>query len=334
MSTFEGFLFILNGSLVFMIPLLIVALGAMFAEKSGVINIAMEGTMVFGAFCGVVFLRAMQENGVATASNSTWFYLISGIIAMVSGAAFSLLLGFSAINMKSDQTIAGTALNMFGPALTIFIAMQSRSVRNVQFSSANLFFSTIVDGVRVNKVPFLGDIPVLGPLLFQNISIMTIVGFIVWGFAYFIIKKTRFGLRLSACGENPQATDSVGINVYKYRYLGTMISGALGGLGGLIFIAESSVSWQGDVYGYGFLAIAVLIFGQWKPAKILWASLFFGIAKSLSARYSVFPIFEGVQIKWFFDMLPYLATMVVLVFTSKKSRAPKAEGIPYDKGAR
>ena len=198
MSTFEGFLFILNGSLVFMIPLLIVALGAMFAEKSGVINIAMEGTMVFGAFCGVVFLRAMQENGVATASNSTWFYLISGIIAMVSGAAFSLLLGFSAINMKSDQTIAGTALNMFGPALTIFIAMQSRSVRNVQFSSANLFFSTIVDGVRVNKVPFLGDIPVLGPLLFQNISIMTIVGFIVWGFAYFIIKKTRFGLRLSA----------------------------------------------------------------------------------------------------------------------------------------
>lgn len=333
MEIINSIIYVLNGSFIFMIPLLIVALGAMFSEKSGVVNISMEGTMVFGAFVGAILLRGVQEAG--STINPHLLYLICGVIAAAAGALFSLLLAFSAINMKSDQTIAGTALNMLAPALTVYIAMSTRQVKNVQFNPEPFFIKDVVDGVTYNQIPYLGRIPYIGPLLFQNITIMTIIGFIIWAIVYFVIYKTRFGLRLSACGEHPQAVDSVGVNVYKYRYLGVILSGALAGLGGLIYVFESTgVSWQGDVHGYGFLAIAVLIFGQWKPNKILWAAVFFGVTRSIGNRYTVFPIFEGVTIKWFFDMLPYIATMVVLVFTSKKSRAPKAVGIPYDKGLR
>ena len=150
-----------------------------------------------------------------------------------------------------------------------------------------------------------------------------------------VLYKTRFGLRLRACGEHPQAADSVGINVYRMRYAGTLISGALAGIGGLVFVIPTSTNFNATVSGYGFLALAVLIFGQWKPGRILFAALFFGLMKTIAATYSVIPGLVALNIPSdIYKMIPYIATLVVLAFTARNSQAPRAEGIPYDKGER
>jgi len=318
---------IMRESLIFAIPLLLVALGGMFAEKSGVVNIALEGIMIVGAFCSIWFINIMQDKYPIFSSSpfySSILLLLAGVIAIVAGMIFSTLLAVSAINFKADQTIGGTAINLLAPALVVYIARAVQNVKNIQFTA----------NFAIQKVPLLGDIPALGDILFQKVNIMVYVGFVILMLAWVVIYKTKFGLRLSACGEHPSAADSVGINVYRMRWAGVIISGALGGLGGLVFIVSSSVSFGGDVAGYGFLAIAVMIFGQWKPEKILLASLFFGLTKAFAYKYTLIPGLSALNIGNFFKMLPYIATMVVLVFTSKKSRAPKAEGIPYDQGAR
>ena len=244
---------------------------------------------------------------------------------MVTGAVFSLTHAYAAINMKADQTISGTALNMFAPAFAIFVARVIQGVQQIQFS--NTF--------RIESVPVLGKIPVLGPLLFQNTYITTYLGILILILSTVVLYKTKFGLRLRACGEHPQAADAAGINVYRMQYAGVVISGALAGLGGLVFVVPTSTNFNADVAGYGFLAIAVLIFGQWKPMKILGASLFFGLMKTIAAAYSGIPFLAGLGIpSYLYKMIPYIATMVVLMFTSKNSQAPRASGIPYDKGQR
>ena len=161
------------------------------------------------------------------------------------------------------------------------------------------------------------------------------MGFAILVIAYIVLYKTRFGLRLRACGEHPQAADSVGVNVYKMQYAGVMISGLLGGIGGLVFVVPTSTNFNATVAGYGFLALAVLIFGQWKPMRILYASLFFGLMKTIAASYSGIELLKNLGIpNDFYKMVPYIATLIVLAFTSKKSQAPRASGVPYDKGAR
>lgn len=322
MSGYDIFIFIGQATILFTIPLLVTALGGMFAEKSGVINIALEGTMVFGSFFSIFFINVMQ--GINPNINPTLLLLLAAIIAMISGSLLSLLLAYSAIKLKANQTIGGTAINLFAAPMVIFIARSLNDVKNIQFRN----------NFNIPKIPLLGDIPLIGELLFQQSTILTYVGFAIAVLSIFVIYRTRIGLRLSSVGENPGAADSVGINVYKMRWLGTIISGALAGLGGLIFVVSSSVSFGGTVYGYGFLAIAVMIFGQWKPERIFLAALFFGAASALSYKYNLIPAFSTVRDGALFKMLPYLATIVVLVLTSKKSRAPKAEGIPYDKGSR
>ena len=187
----------------------------------------------------------------------------------------------------------------------------------------------------IQKVPVLGDIPLIGPMFFQKAYITTYLGIAILVLSAVVLYKTRFGLRLRACGEHPQAADSVGINVYKMRYAGTLISGALAGMGGVIFVVPTSVNFNATVSGYGFLALAVLIFGQWKPGRILFAAIFFGFMKTLSVTYANIPVLSDMG--WSSDiykMIPYVATLIVLAFTSKKSAAPRAEGIPYDKGER
>lgn len=306
----------------FTIPLMVVALGGMYSERSGVINIALEGIMIIGAFCSVLFLSMTQ--GVLSGQ---WQLIIAVIIAMASGAAFSLLHAYASINMKADQTISGTALNMLAPALAIFMArmMQPSGVQQIQFT--NTF--------RIDSVPVLGDIPVLGNLFFKNAYITTYLGIILLVAASILLYRTKFGLRLRACGEHPQAADAVGVSVYKMRYAGVMISGALAGLGGLIFVVTTSTNFNATVAGYGFLALAVLIFGQWKPYRIAGAALFFGLMKTISATYSSLPFLAGLGITGYvYKMIPYIATLIVLIFSSKRSQAPKAEGIPYDHGAR
>jgi simple sugar transport system permease protein len=322
MSGYDIFIFIGQAMLLFTIPLLVTALGGMFVEKSGIINIALEGTMVFGSFFSILFINVIQ--GINENVNPNVLLIVAALIAMISGALLSLLLAFSAIKLKANQTIGGTAINLFAAPMVIFIARSINDVKNIQFSN----------NFNIQKVPLLGDIPVLGELLFQQTTILTYVGFMIAIISIFVIYQTRFGLRLSAVGEHPGAADAVGIDVFKMRWIGTMISGALSGLGGLIFVVSSSVSFGGSVYGYGFLAIAVMIFGQWRPERILLASLFFGMASALSYKYQLIPFFSNVRDGSIFKMIPYLATILVLILTSKKSRAPKAQGIPYDKGSR
>lgn len=312
--------FIFQQTMFFMIPLLVVALGGMFSERSGVVNIALEGIMTMGAFTGILFL-----NLTGGAMSGQGQLMLAVIIAMATGAVFSLFHAYAAINMKADQTISGTALNLFAPAFAIFVARVIQGVQQIQF--ANTF--------RIAKVPLLGDIPVIGDLLFKNTYITTYLGFLILAGAAFVLYKTRFGLRLRACGEHPQAADAAGINVYRMQYAGVIISGALAGLGGLVFVVPTSTNFNATVSGYGFLALAVLIFGQWKPVKILWASLFFGLMKAVAAAYSGIPFLAGMGIpSYLYKMIPYIATLIVLIFTSKNSQAPRASGIPYDKGAR
>lgn len=312
--------FIFQQTMYFMIPLMIVALGAMFSERSGIINIALEGIMTMGAFTGILFINLTGRNMSGQSQ-----LILAIIISMATGALFSLFHAYASINMKANQVISGTALNMFAPAFAIFIARVIQNVQQVQFS--NTF--------RIGSVPVLGRIPVIGPLLFQNAYITTYIGILIFAVSTVVLYKTRFGLRLRACGEHPQAADAAGINVYRMQYAGVVISGALGGLGGLVFVVPTSTNFNADVAGYGFLALAVLIFGQWKPVKIMLASLFFGLMKAVAAAYSGIPLLISLGIpSYFYKMLPYIVTLVVLVFTSKNSQAPKAEGIPYDKGQR
>lgn len=304
----------------FTIPLLLVALGGMFSERSGIINIALEGIMIMGAFSGILFINLTQDS-----LNGQVQLFLAILVSVVTGILFSLFHAFASINMKADQTISGTALNMFAPAFAIFVARRIGGTQQIQFS--NTF--------RIESVPVLGDIPFIGDMLFKNTYITTYIGFVILIISVFVLYRTRFGLRLRACGEHPQAADSVGINVYKMQYAGVIISGALGGLGGLVFVVPTSTNFNASVAGYGFLALAVLIFGQWHPVKILGAAFFFGLMKTIAASYSVIPFLSTSGIpSYIYKMIPYIATLIVLIFTSKKSQAPRAEGIPYDKGMR
>lgn len=314
--------FLVQQMMFFSIPLLIVALGGMFSERSGVVNIALEGIMVTGAFCSIFFISNVQH-----VMSGQLLLLLAILVAVVSGMLFSLLHAYAAINLRSDQTISGTALNMIAPAGAIYLArmLQPNGVQQVQF----------INTFRIVKVPVLGDIPVLGPLLFQNSYITTYIGLAIFLISALVLYKTRFGLRLRACGEHPQAADSVGINVYRMRYAGVLISGALAGLGGLVYVIPTSTNFNATVAGYGFLALAVLIFGQWKPLRIFLAAFFFGLMKTIASSYSGVPWLQNLGIPSdIYKMIPFIATLIVLAFTSKKSQAPRASGVPYDKGAR
>ena len=312
--------FIFQQTMLFTIPLMVVALGGMFSERSGVVNIALEGIMTMGAFTGILFLNM---TGGRMSGQTQLFLAI--LISAATGAAFAFFHAYAAINMKADQTISGTALNMFAPAFAIFVARVIQGVQQIQFN--NTF--------RIESVPVLGRIPFLGPLLFQNTYVTTYLGILILIVSTVVLYRTRFGLRLRSCGEHPQAADAAGINVYRMQYAGVLISGVLGGLGGLVFVVPTSTNFNADVAGYGFLALAVMIFGQWKPTRIALAALLFGFFRALGNVYSGFDLLSNLNLpSSVYNMLPYVISLVVLAFTSQKSRAPKAEGIPYDKGQR
>ena len=316
----ETIYFLVQQTMLFSIPLLLVALGGMFSERSGVVNIALEGIMIIGAFTGIFFISRF---GNLFSPTITLFIAI--IISALSGLIFSLLHAYASINMSADQVISGTALNIFAPAFAIYVTRAIQVVQQISF----------VNNFRIESVPVLGNIPIIGNLLFKNSYITTYLGFIILALSWFALYKTRFGLRLRSCGEHPQAADSVGINVYKTRYFGVAISGALAGIGGLVFVIPTSTNFNATVAGYGFLALAVLIFGQWKPIRILYAAFFFGLMKTLASAYSGIPILSNLPISnSVYKMIPYITTIIVLAFTSKNSQAPKASGLPYDKSVR
>lgn len=312
--------FLVQQTMFFAIPLLIVALGGMFSERSGVINIALDGIMIMGAFTGILFISLFQERLPGQP-----VLLLAILVSALTGLAVSLTHALAAVNLRANQIISGTAINMFAPSCAVFVARMVRDTQQIPF----------VNQFRIQKIPVLGDIPFLGGLFFSNTYITTYLGLIILAISSIVLYKTRFGLRLRACGEHPEAADSVGINVYGIRYAGVMISGVLAGIGGLVFIIPTSTNFNATVSGYGFLAIAVLIFGQWNPFRILFAAFFFGLMKTIASAYSGLPFLASLDIpSEIFKMMPYLATLVVLAFTSKRSQTPLAAGIPYDKGSR
>ena len=322
---------IISMTILFAVPLLLVAMGGMFSEHSGVINIALEGMMIIGALFACFTLQGLDQSGFGSAHPQISM-LIAILVAGVTGMIFSLLLGFAAINLKADQTIGGTALNQFAPAFAVVMtwAIQGQGLTTISIPS----------WVRITRDTF-GLAPVDGPsfwnnLIFKYFYLTTPVAIVLFIAAYIVMYKTRFGLRLRACGEHPQAADSVGINVYKMRYAGVVISGALGAIGGMAYIVPPVQTWNFEVgvAGAGFLAMAVMIFGQWKPFNIFGAAMFFAVFKSLA---NIADSTFLAQLHWssnIYNMMPFVASMIILAFTSKNSMAPKAEGIPYDKGSR
>ena len=246
------------------------------------------------------------------------------LVSAVFGMFFSLLLAVAAINFKADQTLVGTAINMLATAASTVIV---KAYNNARSGGTNP--SAILDYIDTRSA-FVFKI---GSLELNVYMLVTLVLLIL---AYVILYKTRFGLRLQACGEHPQAADSVGINVYKMRYAGVLISGLCGGIGGVIYISAVNSQWDFiyGVAGAGFLALAVMIFGQWKPLRIALAALLFGVFRAIADTYSGFDFLVHLVPGEVYKMLPYIISLVVLAFTSKKSRAPKAEGIPYDKSVR
>ncbi len=322
---------IISLTIVFAVPLMLVALGGMYSEHSGVINLALEGIMVIGALCACFTLQAFDKNGFGPAHPQIAM-LIAILVAAVTGMIFSVFLAFAAINLKADQTIGGTALNTFAPAFAVVLtwAVQGQGLTTIQIPS----------WIRITQETF-GLEPgksFWDMLIFKYFYLTTPVAIILFFVAWILMYKTRFGLRLRACGEHPQAADSVGINVYKMRYAGVIISGFLGGIGGLAYTIAVGSGFNSSVGGYGFLALAVMIFGNWKPVQIMGSAVFFALFKVVAAYNSSIPFLpelEGLKDQSsLYQMLPYIVTMIVLIFTSKHSQAPKAEGIPYDKGSR
>ena len=320
----DTFYYLVQNMLPVAIPLLLVALGGMFSERSGVINIGLEGIMLFGAFFGCLTVLSIQNTGL----HAQIILLIAMVVSALAGWVYSLLLSFAAVNMRADQTITGTAMNMLVPAAILLFSKMNFNSDGITTSIA--FY--------IREVPGLSKIPVIGDLFFKKTYLTVYIGFLLLIISAIIFYKTKFGLRLRACGEHPQAADSVGINVYHMRHMGVGISGILGGIGGYFYsvgVMDGNINGHTGVAGFGFLALAVMIFGQWKPWNIMFASLFFAFLRTLAYSTSLIPVLNTLKINnTYFKMLPYVATMIVLVFTSKKSRAPKAEGIPYDKSTR
>ena len=312
-------LLLLQYTLIFASVLLLVALGGCFSEHSGVINIGLEGIMVMGALGGALMMKFLPAG-----TSAFVVVLLTVLASILLGMIYSLLLAVAAVNFKADQTLVGTAMNLLGTAAaTVFVKAMNTAADPDNVSSTIQY----LDGRKA----FLVNI---GGFEFNWCMLLAVIALVI---AYVVLYKTRFGLRLCACGEHPQAADSVGINVYRMRYAGVLISGVLGGLGGIVYIIAGVSEWkfENGVAGFGFLALAVMIFGQWKPTRIALAALLFGFFRALGNVYCGFDLLSNLNLpSSVYNMLPYVISLVVLAFTSQKSRAPKAEGIPYDKGQR
>ena len=312
-------LLLIQYTLIFSSVLTLVALGGCISEHSGVINLGLEGIMVIGALGG-----ALVMSNLVTALPPALLVIVAILAAIVFGMIYSCLLGVACINFKADQTLVGTAMNLLGTAgATVFVKAMNTAM-NPDNHSSEISYVAARERFMVN----------IGGFEFNWFMLLVIVAVVV---VYILLYKTKFGLRLMACGEHPHAADSVGINVYRMRWSGVLLSGMLGGVGGLCYILAGVSLWkfENGVAGFGFLALAVMIFGQWKPLRIAVSALLFGLFRALSNVYGGFDFLAALNIPGnVYNMLPYIISLVVLAFTSKKSRAPKAEGIPYDKGQR
>jgi general nucleoside transport system permease protein len=321
---------VMQSTMLIAMPLMIVALGGLFSERSGVTNIALEGIMLIGGFFGIWAVQILERSFTL---NNQLIYFIAIVVAAIFGALFSMLHAFASINMKANQIISATALNIFAVAFVIFVARSTqRTPEGLLTGGSQISFNT---RFLISEFPLLSKIPFIGNIFFTQMFQSFFIGIFILGLTIVVINYTKFGLRLRACGENPHAADSLGINIYKMRFIAVMISGALAGIGGAIFTANTLTEYAPTMVGLGFLAIAVLIFGNWKPGLVFFAAMFFALLRVLGQYYNNIPFLANIGIpEAFYRMSPYIATLIVLSILSKSSRAPKALGQIYDKAQR
>ena len=312
---------ILSFLIAYVAILSITALGGMFSEKSGTVALSLEGCMTFGAFIGGVMMYVLP-----TSIPNVLAALIVIFASVIGAGLYSLLLALACITFKANQTLIGTALNILSTAFAVVLIKQMTKTEALPVGNSRLNFTRFYSIFNVDLFGIAG----------VKFNWLVIIALVLIPIVYFVIYKTRYGLRLSSCGENPRSADSLGINVAKTRYVGVLLSGLFAGLGGLLLITMNA-EWEfaNGASGFGFLALAVLIFGQWKPLYIFLGAFIFSIFKTLSVVYPSIDFLAKLGISsYFYLALPYIVCLVVLVFTSKKNIGPKSLGEPYDKGKR
>ena len=309
---------VISSTLVYSAPLIFTALGGTFSERAGVVNVGLEGTMIMGAFAGVVFnlTFAGQFGGL-----TPWLGLLAGAVI---GLIFSLLHAVATVTLRADHIVSGTVMNLMAPALGVFLI-------KVLYGKGQTV--PISQDFGYTSIPVLSRIPILGDLFFAKTSGPAWLAIVVAVLSWYVIFKTKFGLRLRSVGENPQAADTLGLNVARLRYSGVMLSGLLGGIGGAVVAQSISLNYSAStIVGQGFMAMAAMIFGRWNPIGALGASLFFGLSQSLAVVGAQLPGLKNVPSIWL-QIAPYVLTIIVLVFFFGKTRAPKADGVNYIKAA-
>ena len=312
-------LIVIPSSLLWAAPLIFTALGGNFSERAGVVNIGLEGLMVMGAFSSIVFNLTFAD------SLGAWTPWVALVVAMVVGALFSLLHAVASITFRADQTVSGVAINLLAAGLAMFL---------VKLIYGKGQTDTIQYSFKKIDIPVLKDIPVIGELFFMNTYWTSYLAIIVAVIAWFVMYKTPFGLRLRSVGEHPMAADTMGINVIKMRYIGVLLSGAFGGVGGAVFAQSITNDFtHATISGQGFMALAALIFGKWNPLGAMGAALFFGFAQSLSIVGSSFPFLKDIP-NVYLLIAPYVLTIIALTGFIGRAEAPKASGVPYIKGSR
>ena len=316
---------ILIDGLSFAIPLFVMAIGGIYSEKSGVTNLALEGLQGMGAFIGA-FVAVLAAGYFG--SNSQVPYYLAIVCAMAGGMLYSLLYGLLCIRLKANQIIGGVVINILAMSLTAFF---TKLLTRLVFGAASEKF---VLGVSARfTIPLLSGIPVIGAA-FKDVYPFEILILLIAVVAWYVLYKTRYGMNLRACGDNPHAVDAAGENVTRIRLIAVLVSGALSGLAGISFAYSISANFSSNIYvGYGYLAIAAMIFGNWKILPTLGSCLLFGFARS-GGYYLVQKMQMPSSYSDLAMTLPYIVTMLLLIFFSKYNRAPRALGEIYDKGKR
>ncbi|UOQ48637.1 ABC transporter permease [Gracilibacillus caseinilyticus] len=300
-------------------PLILTALGGVFSERSGVVNIGLEGLMVMGAFVGIVFNLTFADVFGA------WTPWVSIIVATVIGALFSLIHAVASITFYANQVVSGVAINML--ALGIGVYLTKVWYDKGQTDMVNQPFYT-------TDIPVLSNIPLIGPIFFEGVYVTSYLAIILAFVAWYVLYQTPFGLRLRAVGEHPMAADTNGIKVERMRYIAVLLSGALGGLGGSVFALTIASNFShSTIVGQGFMSLAAVIFGKWHPLGAMGAALFFGLAQSLSVVSAGVPVLENIP-QIILLIAPYLLTILALAGFIGRADAPRANGVPYIKGSR
>ncbi|MBR3378667.1 MAG: ABC transporter permease [Bacillus sp. (in: Bacteria)] len=310
---------IVPATLVYAAPLILTALGGVFSERSGVVNIGLEGLMVVGAFSSIIFnLMFADTFGALT----PWLGLLVG---MAIGGVFSLIHAVATITFRADQTVSGVAINMLALGATLFV---------IKLIYGKAQTDKITEPFYKGDIPLLSDIPIIGDIFFKDVYYTSILALVLAVVAWFVLFKMPFGLRLRAVGEHPMAADTMGIKVYRMRYIGVFISGLFGGLGGAVYASTIALDFShATITGQGFIALAALVFGKWHPFGAMGAALFFGFAQSLSIIGSLLPLFQDIP-NVYMLIAPYVLTILALTGFIGRADAPKALGTPYLKGKR